>query len=56
VSFAGGMRVDYLLPASDLEVTAGGVFWPLAEDDLQGAAWAEAASDHHLVWLDLRLP
>jgi hypothetical protein len=54
--FAGGMRVDYLLPARELEVVGGGVFWPSPEEDAEGARLAAAASDHHLLWLDLRLP
>ena len=51
--FHSGIRVDYLLPSTDLEVTGGGVFWPAPEEDPEGHAWAEAASDHRLVWLDL---
>lgn len=55
-TWLGGRRVDYLLPGADLEVVDGGVFWPAAADDPDGHALAEAASDHRLVWLDLRLP
>ncbi len=53
--FSGGMRIDYLLPSRDLEVADGGVFWPDAAEDPTGAALAEAASDHRLLWLDLEL-
>ncbi|MEZ4417037.1 MAG: endonuclease/exonuclease/phosphatase family protein [Gemmatimonadota bacterium] len=54
--FGGGSRIDYLLPSLGLEILDGGVFWPAATDDPQGAEWAERASDHRLIWLDLRLP
>ncbi len=53
--FFDGMRLDYLLPSTGIEVLDGGVFWPAPEDDPEGAAWAEEASDHRLVWLDLAL-
>lgn len=53
--FLGGRRVDYLLPGAELEVTGGGVFWPSVDEDSEGQALAKAASDHRLVWLDLRL-
>jgi hypothetical protein len=54
--FGGGVRVDYILPSVGLEVLGGGVFWPIQEDDPEGARWAEEASDHRLVWVDLALP
>jgi len=54
-AWLGGRRVDYLLPSAGLEVVGGGVFWPAAEEDPEAHALAEAASDHRLVWLDLRL-
>ncbi len=54
--FGGGSRIDYLLPSTDLEIQDGGVYWPWAETDPEGAALAEAASDHRFVWLELRLP
>ena len=54
--FRGGMRIDYVLPSVDLTVLDGGVFWPAASEDPEGARLAETASDHRLVWLDVRLP
>jgi hypothetical protein len=51
--FGPGARIDYILPSEDLEIVAGGVFWPTAEEDEDGARWADEASDHRLVWLDL---
>ena len=53
--FGDGVRIDYVLPSVDLEIVDGGVFWPGAGEDPEGAALAETASDHRLVWLDLRL-
>ncbi|MFT3975260.1 MAG: endonuclease/exonuclease/phosphatase family protein [Amaricoccus sp.] len=50
----GNLRVDYVLPSSDLAVAGAGVFWPAP-----GAPLAEAvaaASPHRLVWVDLSLP
>jgi len=51
----GGRRVDYVLPSAGLEVVDGGVYWPALEEDAEGHALAEAASDHRLVWLDSRV-
>lgn len=48
---AGTMRLDYLLPSRTLRVVDGAVFWPASHS--AEAAIADA-SDHHLVWLDLR--
>lgn len=48
----GNLRVDYVLPAADWSVTASGVHWPPPDDT--GAALAEAAGPHRLVWVDLR--
>jgi endonuclease/exonuclease/phosphatase family metal-dependent hydrolase len=55
-TFLGGHRVDYVLPAKGLTVADGGVFWPSRATDPEGHAWAEAASDHRLVWVDLTWP
>lgn len=54
-SFGGGMRVDYLLPSAGLEVVGGGVFGESPAGEA-GDPDPAAASDHRLVWLDLRLP
>jgi endonuclease/exonuclease/phosphatase family metal-dependent hydrolase len=50
----GSLRVDYVLPSADLEVTASGVLWPAADDPL--AATLAAASRHRPVWVDIALP
>lgn len=47
---AGRMRVDYVLPSSDLHVSGAGVLWPDSAD-----AAAAIASRHRLVWVDLLL-
>ena len=47
----GNLRVDYILPAMSLRVTASGVFWPPPDDPLAGAV--EAVSNHRLVWVDI---
>ncbi len=55
-TFGGGSRVDYVLPSRSLEIVGGGVFWPAADEDPEGARLAEVASDHRMVWVDVRLP
>ena len=52
-SARSNMNIVWRLPSEDLEIVAGGVFWPTAEEDEDGARWADEASDHRLVWLDL---
>lgn len=54
--FFGGIRIDYVLPSRGLEVLEGGVFWPAPDADPEGAALADSASDHRLVWLDIAWP
>ncbi len=55
-----GLRVDYVLPAAELDVVASGVFWPTADDDHGGLVARvderDVSSDHRLVWVDLRWP
>lgn len=49
-TFTGNLRIDYILPAAGLAVTACGVYWP-AENE-PGHAWT-GFSDHRLVWVDV---
>jgi endonuclease/exonuclease/phosphatase family metal-dependent hydrolase len=50
-------RIDYVLPSRELEVLESGVFWPAAGDPLRSLVdEPDPASDHHLVWVDLRVP
>jgi len=46
----GNMRLDYVLPSSNMAVKSSGVFW-LKPDDA-GYRWMDA-SDHHMVWVDV---
>lgn len=50
----GGLRVDYILPSSDLRIAGAGVLWPSEADDLAGDL--ATASRHRPVWVDLALP
>ncbi|MFC1484008.1 endonuclease/exonuclease/phosphatase family protein [Candidatus Neomarinimicrobiota bacterium] len=50
-----GLRIDHLLPSKDLEVVDGGVYWPDAASDAENAASAKQASDHRLIWLDIKV-
>lgn len=50
--YVGNLRLDYVLPASQIEAIDCGVFWPAV--DASGAEWIDA-SDHHLVWIDLKI-
>lgn len=49
----GDMRVDYVLPSSDLTVVDAGVFWPDSDSALRASA--ENASRHRLVWVDIQI-
>lgn len=52
-NFSGGLRVDYVLPSqAGFSIAGGGVFWPPSGHAL--ATLASDASDHRLVWMDLR--
>lgn len=49
-------RIDYVLPSRDLEVSGSGVFFPAAGKELRPLVEGEQrASDHRLVWLDLKI-
>jgi endonuclease/exonuclease/phosphatase family protein len=47
----GCLRIDYALPSIGLTVTGGGVFWPVPGEP---GSEAVTASDHRLVWIDIR--
>lgn len=49
----GTLRLDYVLPSSNLAVRDGAVHWP--EPGAPGADTA-GASDHYLVWVDIANP
>ena len=47
------MRLDYVLPSSELTIRDAGVFWPKSSDrDLE----LVNASDHRMVWIEVELP
>jgi hypothetical protein len=50
--YTGNMRIDYVLPSATLKVVACGVFWP---GDNQPGHELIDVSDHHLVWLDIKM-
>ncbi len=50
-----GLRIDYVLPSADLDPIASGVFWPSENDELSILTANEAASDHLLVWVDIKV-
>lgn len=47
------MRVDYVLPSTDLKVQKSNVFWPQPSDP--DSRWI-SATDHRLVWVEVQLP
>jgi hypothetical protein len=50
-------RMDYVLPCKELRVEDAGVFWPPPGDVTYPlVSEPDPASDHHLVWVDVRLP
>ena len=50
----GNLRVDYVLPATNFEVIASGVFWPTPDDPLYSLV-GQTKNAHRLVWVDLKL-
>ena len=54
---AGNLRVDYVLPSTDLDVTGAGVFWPEATDPLFPLVgdFPFPSSDHRLVYVDVEV-
>jgi len=54
----GNLRVDYVLPARDMDLLGAGVFWPTSDDPLFGLVgdYPFPSSDHRLVWIDLAKP
>lgn len=48
----GNLRIDYVLPSRPVRVLGSVVFGPVAADPLSAL---NDASDHHLVWVGLRV-
>jgi 3-phytase len=54
----GNLRADYVLPAKQLPVRGGAVFWPAQGEpffELTGV-FPFPSSDHRLVWIDVLVP
>jgi hypothetical protein len=53
----GNLRVSYILPSRDLNVTDAGVFWPAVNDPLAALLGSDglAAGPHRLVWVDVEI-
>lgn len=51
-SNVGNLRIDYVLPSRTLDMLKSGVFWPKRSDPHYGLI---NASDHRLVWIDLKV-
>ena len=52
-----GMRADYVLPSTSVEVKGSGVFWPKTGNPLfRLIKDRKSSSDHRLVWVDILLP
>ena len=51
----GALRVSYVLPSTDWEVTGAGVFWPTPGGEAAALLGADglAAGPHRLVWVDI---
>jgi hypothetical protein len=49
----GNLRADYVLPRKNMTIVDVGVFWPTTDDPLSSLI---GASDHRLVWIDVRVP
>ena len=51
----GNLRVDYVLPAADLDIIDAQVFWPTDEDPLFNLVgeFPFPSSDHRMVWIDV---
>ncbi|GAB4477447.1 MAG: endonuclease/exonuclease/phosphatase family protein [Elainellaceae cyanobacterium] len=50
------LRLDYVLPSTDLNVIDAGIFWPAPGDPLfrlVGSGDPVISSDHRLVWIDI---
>ncbi|MEU4604157.1 endonuclease/exonuclease/phosphatase family protein [Kribbella sp. NPDC023972] len=54
----GNLRADYVLPSRQLKPVGAGVFWPIRADPLSRLTgeFPFPASDHRLVWVDIRVP
>jgi hypothetical protein len=56
----GNLRVDYVLPSTQINIRSSAVFWPTPHSPLfrltGDGNFPFPSSDHRLVWADLRIP
>jgi len=56
----GNLRVDYVLPSTQINIRSSAVFWPTPHSPLfrltGDGSFPFPSSDHRLVWADLRIP
>lgn len=50
----GNLRIDYVLPSNHFQIVDSGIYWPASKDSDRGNQLARA-SDHRLVWVDVKL-
>ncbi|MGF1701083.1 endonuclease/exonuclease/phosphatase family protein [Photobacterium makurazakiensis] len=62
ITSTSGLRLDYVIPSVDIEVTNTGVFWPASNEDGYHLVYDEelgnskgVSSDHRMVWMDFDL-
>ncbi|MCL1068714.1 endonuclease/exonuclease/phosphatase family protein [Shewanella olleyana] len=66
ITSTSGLRLDHVIPSSDLNVSGSGVFWPTVSEqghlmmkDPRVGKWGgggkSVSSDHRLVWIDIKL-
>jgi Endonuclease/Exonuclease/phosphatase family len=57
-SAPGNLRVDYVLPRKNIQISDAEVFWPTSDDPLFPlvGTFPFPSSDHRLVWIDVRIP
>jgi len=48
-----GLRLDYVLPSTGLQVEDSGLFWPSSTDLLYGLVANDVSSSHRLVWVEV---
>jgi predicted extracellular nuclease len=54
---SGNLRVDYVLPSTNLDLVDAGIFWPTSDDPLFSLVGegGSVTSDHRLTWIDVDL-
>ncbi|WOT03660.1 endonuclease/exonuclease/phosphatase family protein [Shewanella youngdeokensis] len=66
VTSTSGLRIDFVMPSADLNVTDSGVFWPATFEEGRllmndervgnyGGGGKSVSSDHRFVWVDIEL-